>query len=165
MRVAPAALRASLPALLREKAPFLVVAAVAAATTYVTQTGAGADFLRVPPGVRAANAVVAIVRQLAGFVWPRGLAVIYPYPAGWPWGAVAGAIGHGSWSAGCGSSACWSRRSASCRQACSRRPIVSRTCRSSVSRSRSWRGRRHARSRGPACGSSRARAPRPVRWA
>jgi Flp pilus assembly protein TadD len=78
--------------LVREKWTFFALAFGAATTTYLTQTGAGADFLRVPAGMRAANAVVALARYLGGVVWPARLAVIYPYPAAWPPLAIAGAV-------------------------------------------------------------------------
>jgi Flp pilus assembly protein TadD len=78
--------------LLREKAAFFALALAAAVTTYLMQTGAGADFLLAPTRVRAANGLVAIARYLGGFVWPSGLAAIYPYPAGWSWRAIAGAL-------------------------------------------------------------------------
>jgi Flp pilus assembly protein TadD len=89
--ISPTTLPALLP-LLREKAAFFALALAAAVTTYVMQTGAGADFLLAPAQVRAANGVVSIARYLGGFVWPSNLAAIYPYPASWSWGAITGAL-------------------------------------------------------------------------
>ena len=82
----------SIAALVVEKAPFFALALASAATTYLVQSNAGAAFLRIPPGVRAANAVVSVARYLGTFLWPAGLAVIYPYPAGWSALATGAAV-------------------------------------------------------------------------
>lgn len=79
-----------LGALVLEKLPFFVLTIASAVATYLAQDTAGATFA-IPLGVRLANAVVSVARYLGTFVWPFGLAVIYPYPASWPVPIVAAA--------------------------------------------------------------------------
>jgi tetratricopeptide (TPR) repeat protein len=68
-------------ALLREKVPFFVLAAVSAVITYLVQARGGAvaggDLLGL--ATRAANATVAAVRYLGLLAWPVDLAIFYPY--------------------------------------------------------------------------------------
>jgi len=70
--------------LVREKIPFLAVAALAAAAAFWAQRQAGAlapgDAL--PLGLRLSNAVLSYVRYLGKTVWPARLAVFYPFPEG-----------------------------------------------------------------------------------
>jgi len=67
--------------LLREKAPFFLLAVVSALVTYHVQSAGGAvaggDVLALP--TRAANATVAAVRYLGLLAWPVDLAIFYPY--------------------------------------------------------------------------------------
>lgn len=68
--------------LAREKVPFLVLAALAAVATYLTQqlTGAVASTLQISIGRRVANAIVSYATYLGQTFWPRNLALFYPYP-------------------------------------------------------------------------------------
>jgi Flp pilus assembly protein TadD len=65
-----------------EKLPLFALAAAASALTYRVQadTGALATGDLLPLGLRAANAVQALVAYLADAFWPSGLAVFYPHP-------------------------------------------------------------------------------------
>jgi tetratricopeptide (TPR) repeat protein len=74
--------------LLREKLPFVALAAVCAAITYQASGGAVAPDTMVGPGQRLANAIVAYVRYLGLLAWPTGLAIFYPYRA-WQASTVA----------------------------------------------------------------------------
>lgn len=72
--------RASLPGLVVEKLPLLVLAAVASAVTAASQRAAGATVSLgiVPLDQRLANAALAYVRYLGMTFWPVDLAVFYP---------------------------------------------------------------------------------------
>jgi protein O-mannosyl-transferase len=78
---------------LLEKAPLLVLSAASCVVTYIAQqrggSVVGAEILPLP--LRLSNAVVAYVAYLWKMVWPADLAVLYPYPAGFPAWEVAGA--------------------------------------------------------------------------
>ncbi len=83
-----------------EKAPLLLLSAASAATTFLVQRSWGAmDSADLKsPAVRLANAAVSYLAYLARTVWPRGLSVFYPHPAGslpwWQgWGAAAALAG------------------------------------------------------------------------
>jgi protein O-mannosyl-transferase len=75
---------------LRDKVPYLALAAVSSVVTVLAQKGGHAllsvDALAVWP--RVANALVSYLRYLANTVWPRHLALPYPYPGAWPAGMV-----------------------------------------------------------------------------
>ncbi len=80
--------------LLLEKAPLFGMSLGVALVTFLAQRAGGATNLlgALPIGVRMGNAVVAPFLYLGKFLWPTGLAVIYPYPAtGRPLWAVAAA--------------------------------------------------------------------------
>jgi tetratricopeptide (TPR) repeat protein len=64
-----------------EKVPLVVLAAVMATVTFLTQQGAGtvAEIHQVPAGSRVANALVSYGAYVTSFVWPTRLAVFYPY--------------------------------------------------------------------------------------
>jgi len=87
----PTALR-----LLAEKLPLLVLAAASGVITFLVQQKGGAmmpgDY--VPFSFRPANALIAYVRYLAKLVYPRDLAVLYPYRlSGWPaWQTIAAVL-------------------------------------------------------------------------
>jgi protein O-mannosyl-transferase len=78
----PLARKEPLAVLLREKVPFLALAGMVSAITFVFQKEEGAmklvDSLAMPG--RLANAVVSYVRYLGKMIWPHPLAVIYPFP-------------------------------------------------------------------------------------
>jgi tetratricopeptide (TPR) repeat protein len=68
-------------ALLWEKAPLLLITAVASTVAFAAQQHSGAVTTteKLPFVVRVANALVSYVRYLAMAVWPADLAVLYPY--------------------------------------------------------------------------------------
>ncbi len=80
-------------AAVREKIPLFALAAVSAATTFLVQHSSGAvkETARLPIGLRMENALVSCAMYLVKTVWPAGLAVFYPYPAGYAWWTVAAA--------------------------------------------------------------------------
>ena len=72
--------------LIREKTPFLALAAAASVVTFVVQkqTGAVMPMESLPLGARCANALISYGVYLKKLFWPEDLAVIYPYPGHWP---------------------------------------------------------------------------------
>jgi Tfp pilus assembly protein PilF len=87
----------SLAELVREKAPLFALAVVAAAVTFLVQSGAGATrpLSGIPLPFRIANAVDAVYQYLFRIAWPSSLAVFYPYPeaARPPWWIAAQVAG------------------------------------------------------------------------
>jgi tetratricopeptide (TPR) repeat protein len=77
----------------REKIPFFALAAVSAVATYLVQQASGAvkEMAGLPLGLRVENALVSCAIYCLKTVWPAGLAVFYPYPAGFAWWMVAAA--------------------------------------------------------------------------
>ena len=71
---------------LREKIPLALLSLGAGAVTFVAQraSGAVASTETTHIATRLANAVVAYLAYLRSVVWPRGLAVFYPYPSAIP---------------------------------------------------------------------------------
>jgi tetratricopeptide (TPR) repeat protein len=67
--------------LIREKAPFFVLCAISCILTIVAaqKTGAVVPLEGYTLGSRIANALVSYVRYIEKMVWPRHLAVLYPY--------------------------------------------------------------------------------------
>jgi protein O-mannosyl-transferase len=84
---------APLSRLLKEKLPFLALAAASCVTTVWAQHAGGAvvSLERLAVGDRVANAVVSYVRYMGKTVWPVGLAAFYPHQM-WPLGVVLGAF-------------------------------------------------------------------------
>src|SRR5439155_321682 len=76
-----------------EKAPLLLLSAVASTVAVIAQERSGAitSAERLPVGVRVANAIVAYVRYLLMAIWPADLAVLYPYGRQIPAWQVLGA--------------------------------------------------------------------------
>jgi protein O-mannosyl-transferase len=68
-------------ALVREKVPLFVLAAVSSGVTLLVQSRGGAvrSFDLLPIGVRVGNALTSYVMYLVKTIWPSGLAVFYPY--------------------------------------------------------------------------------------
>ena len=68
--------------LLFEKLPLLMIAAVSCGVTFIAQKNWGAmtDTLKLPLADRVSNAVVSVITYLIKMVYPRGLALLYPYP-------------------------------------------------------------------------------------
>jgi tetratricopeptide (TPR) repeat protein len=82
--------------LLKEKLPFVALAAASCAATYWAQHAGGtmASLKSVSPGMRIANALLSYVSYLDKAVWPTGLAVFYPLRTSLPAAAaVAAGIG------------------------------------------------------------------------
>jgi len=76
-----------------EKIPFFALAAVSAVTTFLVQQSSGAvkEIARLALGLRIENALVSCAIYSVKTIWPAGLAVFYPYPAGYAWRTVAAA--------------------------------------------------------------------------
>jgi Flp pilus assembly protein TadD len=72
--------------LVREKAPFFVLAAAGCLVTLAVQhhAGAVAAFHNLSPLARCENALVSYCRYLGKMIWPTNLAVFYPHPGNWP---------------------------------------------------------------------------------
>ncbi len=76
--------------LVREKAPFFVLAALMSVVTFLVQRRAGALAAGEgrPLGARLGNALIAYCRYLGKLFWPTDLVVLYPHPGHWPLGKV-----------------------------------------------------------------------------
>lgn len=77
--------------LVLEKVPLAVLAVASCAITLVVQRSAMERMEGVPLGERVANALVSYVAYIGAMVWPRKLAIFYPYPHGLSWQPVAAA--------------------------------------------------------------------------
>jgi protein O-mannosyl-transferase len=80
---------------LREKVPFVAIAAGAGFVTYLVQSSRGdvKAFSQYSVGLRAANAIVSYFVYIAKMFWPTRLAVFYPFPADLPaWQVAASAL-------------------------------------------------------------------------
>jgi tetratricopeptide (TPR) repeat protein len=81
--------------LLLDKLPFLAMSLAAGLLTMHAEGSVGAlqDTTQFPMQLRAANATHSYWRYLGQMIWPRDLAVFYPYPASFPaWSVAAGAL-------------------------------------------------------------------------
>ncbi len=78
-------------ALLREKAPFVLLSTASSVITLLAQKSGHsvASLAHVPLAARLENAVVACAAYLGKMFWPTKLAVLYPLPASWPWWLIA----------------------------------------------------------------------------
>ncbi len=78
-----------LPRLILEKLPFLLIAVLSVAVTFIAahKIGAVPGLGSFPLDVRLANALTSSVLYLYKMVWPVDLAVFYPYPGLWPFWA------------------------------------------------------------------------------
>ena len=76
-------------ALVLEKSPFLLLAAIASIITFVVQREGGAVDAVLPMTYRLGNALIADVRYLGKIFWPVDLAFFYPLPPHWPLPLVA----------------------------------------------------------------------------
>ena len=68
-------------ALLWEKVPLFLIAALSCIATVVAQAGAIAKIDQLGLPVRIGNAIVSYVDYVRQMFWPTGLAVFYPHPA------------------------------------------------------------------------------------
>jgi tetratricopeptide (TPR) repeat protein len=73
----------SVLSLLVEKVPFLLLAAIVSAITFIVQKKSGA-MVTLPLYFRAENALVSYCRYLGKLFWPVKLSVFYPFPYHWP---------------------------------------------------------------------------------
>ena len=76
--------------LIKEKLPFLAMGAMSGALTYWAQRGGGAvaPLVRVPIGMRIANALLSYAGYIGKMFWPVKLAVFYPLHAELPVAAM-----------------------------------------------------------------------------
>jgi len=84
--------RLSWVALIREKIPLLVLAAVSSVVTVIAQQRGGAvsTLEQVPFADRIGNAIVSYVAYIGKLVWPVNLTMFYPRPATMTVAAIAG---------------------------------------------------------------------------
>ena len=78
-----------------EKVPLFILSAASASLTFFVQQKGGAVGAvdAFPIGTRIANALVSYVRYIEKMIWPRNLAVLYPYPDTLPiWHAGGAAL-------------------------------------------------------------------------
>jgi len=82
------------PALLLEKVPFLLLSAASLAITLIAQTRDARIFVTPDLPTRVANALVSTAWYVGKFVWPSGLALLYPYPVEGipPWQYLAAGV-------------------------------------------------------------------------
>ena len=90
---AAAIARVPLRILLLEKAPLLLLCAASGAITFIAQrSSAVVSLSSVPLGYRIQNALLSYAKYVGKTLWPRDLAVFYPYPErGIPLGELAAA--------------------------------------------------------------------------
>ncbi len=77
----------------REKLPFLCLAAASCAVTFIAMSRGGAvgSLGAYPAGVRLANALVSCAAYIGKMIWPCNLAFFYPHPGAVPGWKAAGA--------------------------------------------------------------------------
>jgi len=77
--------------LMLEKIPFFVLAGAVSIVTFLAQrnSGAVANVVSLPLGLRVENAVMAYGGYLGKLFWPARLAVFYPHPRSLPWEEVS----------------------------------------------------------------------------
>jgi Flp pilus assembly protein TadD len=76
--------RAAIPALFREKIPFLLLSAGACSAALVTQKTSMMPVAWLPMPLRIENGLVAYVRYIGKFFYPVNLCAYYPLPGHWP---------------------------------------------------------------------------------
>jgi protein O-mannosyl-transferase len=99
-RFRPAAIAPQLRNLVREKAPFFILALASSVVTFLVQDRGRAIKAALPFEPRLANAVASYLKYLGKTFWPVDLAVFYPYPdlrlplsGQWPmWQILAAAL-------------------------------------------------------------------------
>jgi protein O-mannosyl-transferase len=81
------------PLLIGEKIPFLLLAIISSAITFLVQQKGGAVSTVLPLSARLANALISYVRYIAKTFWPVDLSVLYPHPGHWPaWQVLASGL-------------------------------------------------------------------------
>jgi protein O-mannosyl-transferase len=80
--------------LLREKWGFFLLAVASSAITLLAQSSGQAvqSFADYPLWERAGNSFVSYARYVGKTIWPDRLAILYPYPNGWPLGVLVGSV-------------------------------------------------------------------------
>lgn len=81
-RMAESRSRVSWPSLLREKAPFFVLATLSAIATLLAQHSAAGRIAPMPIGWRLSNALSTAATYVLQIFWPVDLAPFYPHAAG-----------------------------------------------------------------------------------
>lgn len=83
----------SVPWLVLEKLPLVLLSVISSGWTLVFQSGGGAmwGYRDLTLYQRVANAIVSVPRYLLKLVWPADLSVFYPHPGNWPAAMVAAA--------------------------------------------------------------------------
>jgi len=78
--------KTSLPKLIVEKVPFLIVSflAIFISSHSLKVLGVYVATLRVPMSLRIENAIVSYVKYVGKIIWPANLSVYYPFPASIP---------------------------------------------------------------------------------
>jgi tetratricopeptide (TPR) repeat protein len=66
--------------LLKEKIPFLILAAASCLVTFIVQAQSRSVKFFLPLSLRLENAIVSYVSYLEKTVWPFGLSIFYPHP-------------------------------------------------------------------------------------
>jgi tetratricopeptide (TPR) repeat protein len=80
--------------LLQEKLPLFALAVALSVVTFWGQRHAGGiEFVRVPPGIRVANALISYVDYIGKMFWPTRLAVFYPLHPILPAAAIGAGVG------------------------------------------------------------------------
>ena len=76
--------------LFREKAPFFVLAGIAAGATIHAAASVStlATAVSISVSNRLANALISYVKYLGIALWPHDLAFFYPHPVTWAWGQL-----------------------------------------------------------------------------
>jgi protein O-mannosyl-transferase len=83
----------SLPRLIAEKIPLLLLVTASCVVTFCVQTNAIVQADRLPLASRLGNALVSYASYLAQFFWPVDMAVFYPHPGdGLPTWKVVGSL-------------------------------------------------------------------------
>ena len=85
--------KTSLPKLVLEKIPFLIISffAVFISSHSLKVLGVYVATERVPMSLRIENAIVSYVKYIGKIIWPENLAVYYPFPVSIPFWQVIGA--------------------------------------------------------------------------
>ena len=82
----------TVPVLLAEKLPLFALSVASSVVTYMVQEQGGAMRAVRPLGDRFVNALVSYADYVRAALWPRDLALLYPFPATWTTAVVASAV-------------------------------------------------------------------------
>jgi tetratricopeptide (TPR) repeat protein len=86
--------RKSIMELVREKIPLFVLTAASCIVTYLAQSTGGAvkSFEILPFNIRFLNAIVSYMAYIYKMLWPKGLAILYPYSFNYALWQIAGSL-------------------------------------------------------------------------